>query len=152
MSIDDFAAKLSHTPVPWWLARAASWGLAGYALITGLDYLNPPRLTGRSLTMVERLASLHTWGVWFLIAGGVLTVGLMLGRHAVVWLGHFACAILYGAFAGATIQAVVEYQRSPQAEQGGWIWRAAYVALMVFAGHAFLCWLRGPIPRRGDEA
>jgi hypothetical protein len=152
MSIDDFAAKLAHTPVPWWLARAASWGLAGYAIVTGLDYLNPPQQTGRSLTMVEKLATLHTWGIWYLIAGGVLAVGLTLGRHVIVWLGHFACSILYFGFAVATLQAVWEYQHSPTAEAGGWIWRAAYVAFMIALGHFALAWFRGPIPHRGDEA
>lgn len=152
MSIDDFAAKLAHTPVPWWLARAASWALAGYAIITGLDYLNTPtRPPGaRSLTMVERLATLHTWGVWYLIAGGVLAIGLILGRHVVVWLGHFACSILYAAFAGATLQAVWEYQHTPTAGTNGWIWRAAYVAFMIAIGHFMLAWFRGPIPRRGE--
>lgn len=151
MSIDDFAAKLSHTPVPWWLARAASWALAGYALVTGLDYLNTPRPIGRSLTMVEKLATLHTWGAWFIIAGAVLTLGLLIGRHAMVWLGHFACSILYFGFAGATLQAVWQYQHSPAAAQGGWIWRAAYVSFMIAIGHFALAWFRGPIPKRGEE-
>lgn len=152
MSIDDFAARLSHTDVPWWLARAASWALAGYAIVTGLDYLNTPPAVGRALTMVERLAPLHTWGIWYLVAGGVLGVGLMTGRHVMVWLGHLLNAGLYGAFAAATLQAVWQYQHSPLAHQQGWIWRAAYISFMVFAGHVALCWLRGPIPRRGDEA
>lgn len=151
MSIDDFAAKLSHMPVPWWMARAASWALAGYAIVTGLDYLNPPMQTGRSLTMVEKLATLHTWGIWFVISGAVLTIGLLLGRHVVVWLGHFACAILYFGFAGATLQAVWEYQNSPAVQQGGYIWRAAYVAFMIAIGHFTLAWFRGPIPRRRDD-
>lgn len=150
MSINDFAAKLSHTPVPWWLARLASWTLAGYAIVTGIDYLHTISV-GRSLTMVERIATLHTWGVWYLIAGGILAFGLLLGRHALVWLGHLLCAGLYGAFAAATLQAVLDFQRSPAAASG-WIWRAAYVAFMIFAAHVFLCWLRGPVPRRGDEA
>lgn len=152
MSISDFAAKLSHTPVPWWMARAASWALAGYAFICGYDYLNTPPAVGRSLTMVERIATLHTWGICFILSGGVLAVGLMFGRHAVVWLGHFACAILYGGFAGATLQAVWDYQHSPAVHTGGYIWRAAYLAFMVAIGHAALCALRGPIPHRGDEA
>lgn len=149
MSIYDFAAKLAHTPVPWWMARVGSWLLAGYALVTGLDYLNTPPAGGRSLTMVERVATLHSWGVWYLIAGGVLAFGLLIGRHAVVWLGHLLCAMLYGAFAAATVQAVVEYQQSPA---GGWIWRVAYVSVMIFGAHVGLCVLRGPVPRRGDEA
>ena len=151
MSIDDFAAKLARTPVPWWLARGASWALAGYAFITGLDYLNTPQPVGRSLTMVERLATLHTWGVLFIVAGGILALGLLVGRHAVVWLGHLVCAVLYFGFAGATLQAVLEYQRSPAAEQGGWIWRAAYVAFMIAFSHFMLAWFRGPIPRRGES-
>lgn len=151
MSINDFAAKLAHTPVPWWMARVGSWLLAGYALVTGLDYLNTPSAIGRSLTMVERIATLHTWGVLYLLAGGVLAFGLLIGRHVVVWLGHLLCAMLYGAFAAATVQAVAEYQRSPAAE-AGWIWRAAALAVLIFAAHVGLCWLRGPIPRRGDEA
>lgn len=151
MSIDDFAAKLSHTPVPWWLARAASWALAGYAVVTGLDYLNTPQRVGRALTMVEKLATLHTWGIWYLISGGVLALGLLLGRHAVVWLGHVACSVLYFGFAAATLQAVWAYQRSPAAESGGWIWRASYVAFMIAIGHFMLAWFRGPIPRRGED-
>jgi hypothetical protein len=102
--------------------------------------------------MVERIATLHTWGILFMIAGGILAIGLMISRHAIVWLGHFACAILYSGFAGATLQAVWDYQHSPAVQTGGYIWRAAYFAFMVAVGHAFLCWLRGPIPRRGDEA
>lgn len=150
MSIDDFAAKLAHTPVPWWLARVASWGLAGYAIVTGLDYLHPPLQTGRSLTMVEKLATLHTWGIWYLICGGVLALGLLLGRHAIVWLGHLACSVLYAGFAAATVQAVAEYQRSPMVQTGGWIWRAGYVACMIAVGHFALAWFRGPVPRRGE--
>lgn len=152
MSINDFAAKLAHTDVPWWLARAASWGLAGYSIVTGLDYLNTPTPKLRSLTMVEKLATLHTWGIWFIVAGAVLTLGLLAGRHVMVWLGHLACAVLYFGFAGATLQAVMLYQSTPEAEAAGWIWRAAYLAFMVALGHAALCWLRGPVPRRGDEA
>lgn len=152
MSITDFAAKLAHIPLPWWVARAASWALAGYSIITGYDYLNTPPQMGRSLTMVEELASLHTWGVWFTAAGGILTLGLTLGRHTVVWLGHIICAVLYAGFAGATIQAVIQYQQSPAAHHGGFIWRAAYVAVMIAVAHIGLCWLRGPIPRRRDEA
>lgn len=150
MSITDFTAKLSHLPVPWWLARAASWALAGYAIVTGIDYLHPPIRSGQALTMVERLASLHTWGIWFVISGAVLSLGLLLGRHAVVWLGHFACAILYFGFAAATLQAVWQYQTSP-VHPSGWIWRAAYVAFMIAIGHFMLAWFRGPIPRRGDD-
>lgn len=154
MSLNDFAAKLSHTPVPWWLARAASWALAGYAIVTGLDYLNTPRDApgAVALRMVVRLASLHTWGIWFVLAGSILGLGLLLGRHALVWVGHLACTILYFGFAGATLQAVWNYQHSPLAQTGGNLWRAAYVAFMIAIGHAALCALRGPIPRRGDEA
>jgi hypothetical protein len=154
VSIDDFAAKLAHTPVPWWLARAASWALAGYSIVTGLDYLDTPSTatSARSLTMVVELATLHTWGICFIVAGAVLALGLATGRHSVVWLGHFACAVLYFGFAGATLQAVWEYQHSPLAKVEGDIWRAAYVAFMIAVGHGALCWLRGPIPRRGDEA
>lgn len=151
MSITDFAARLAHIPIPWWVARAASWLLAGYATVTGFDYIHPPHQASRALTMVERLATLHTWGIWFLIAGGVLALGLTIGRHAVVWLGHVMCAVLYAGFAGATIQAVVDYQNSAQVQQGGYLWRAAYVAVMVFLAHFALCVLRGPIPKRGDE-
>jgi hypothetical protein len=132
------------------MARVASWALAGYALVTGVDYLNTPQAVGRSLTMVERLATLHTWGIWFIVAGSILALGLLAGRHALVWLGHFACSILYFGFAGATVQAVVEYQRSPAAATGGWIWRAAYVAFMIALGHFMLAWFRGPIPKRGE--
>jgi len=150
VSIDDFAAKLAHTPVPWWLARAASWALAGYALVTGWDYLHPPVVANRSLTMVEKLATLHTWGIWFIVAGSILAFGLMLSRHSLVWLGHFACSILYSGFAGATLQAVWDYQHSPAVQTGGSIWRAAYVAAMIAIGHFALAWFRGPIPRRGE--
>jgi hypothetical protein len=151
MSISDFAARLAHTPVPWWMARVGSWLLAGYAVVTGIDLLHPPQRAAQSLTMVERIASLPTWGIWYLVAGGVLTLGLLAGRHALVWLGHLRCAGLYGAFGAATIQAVLEYQ-SGDVRPSGWIWRAAYVAVMIFAAHVGLCWLRGPIPRRGEEA
>ena len=151
MSISDFAARLSHTPVPWWMARAGSWLLAGYAVVTGLDYLHTPERIAQSLTVVERIATLHTWGIWYIVAGGILATGLLTGRHSVVWIGHLLGAMLYGAFAAATIQAVMNYQTGPE-QSSGWIWRFAYVAVMVFAAHVGLCWLRGPIPRRGDEA
>jgi len=151
MSIDDFKAKLARTPLPWWLARTASWMLAGHAFVTGYDYLHPPGAIPNSLTMVERLATLRTWGLWYLIAAGVLALGLTIGRHSLVWLGHLACAILYFGFAGATLQAVWHYQNSPQVQVGGYIWRAAYVAVMIAVSHFVLAWFRGPIPRRGDE-
>lgn len=150
MSISDFAARLAHTPVPWWLARAASWALAGYAIVTGIDYLNTPPQVGRSLTMVEKLTTLHNWGVLYIACGAMLTLGLLAGRHALVWLGHVACAVLYFGFAAATLQAVWQYQHSPAASQGGWIWRVAYVAFMIAVGHFALAWFRGPIPRRGE--
>lgn len=102
--------------------------------------------------MVERVATLHTWGLWYLVAGGILTLGLLVGRHVLVWLGHLLCAGLYAGFAVATTQAVWAYQHSDQAQTGGWVWRAAYVGFMIAIGHGALCWLRGPIPRRGDEA
>lgn len=152
MSITDFAARLAHTDVPWWLARAASWGLAGYALVTGLDLLHPPSAPNRTQLMVEKLATLHTWGIWFVVVGSILTLGLLAGRHFVVWLGHVVCAGLYMGFAIATTQAVWVYQHSPEVEAGGWVWRASYLSFMVAIGHAVLCWLRGPTPRRGDEA
>lgn len=154
MSITDFTARLAHTDVPWWLARAASWALAGYAIVTGLDYLNTPASAPavRSLAMVTRIADLHTWGVWYLVAGCILGLGLLTGRHVLVWMGHVAGTVLYAGFFAATTQAVVTYQQSPLADQQGWIWRAAFVALMIAVGHAALCVLRGPIPRRGDEA
>jgi hypothetical protein len=151
VSLSDFTARLAHTPVPWWLARAASWALAGYAFVTGYDYVHPPTRTLRSLTMVEELATLHTWGIWFMVAGGVLALGLLSGRHAVVWLGHVACSVLYFGFAAATLQAVWQYQHSPAVQTGGYIWRAAYVAFMIAIGHFALAWFRGPIPHRGDE-
>jgi hypothetical protein len=153
MSISDFAARLSHTPVPWWMARAASWALAGYALVTGLDLLHPPPVTGRTLLIVEKVASLHSWGVWYLICGGVLTAGLFGGRHIVVWLGHIACAGLHIGFALATLQAVWNYQHEPElVAVNGWLWRAPYVAFLIAFGHGTLAYLRGPVPRRGDEA
>lgn len=151
MSITDFTARLSRTPVPWWLARAASFALAGYAIVTGLDYINTPQQVGRTLTMVERLATLHTWGVWYIVCGSSLGLGLMLGRRALVWLGHFACSILYFGFAGATLQAVWKFQHSPAAENAGWLWRFAYVAFMIAIGHFMLAWFHNPVQRRGEE-
>lgn len=133
------------------MARVGSWLLAGYAIVTGIDYLHPPVQAFQNLKMVEQIASLHTWGLWYVVAGSVLMVGLTAGRHTVVWLGHLLCAGLYGAFGAATIQAVITYQSAP-VQPVGWIWRAAYVAVMIFAAHVGLCWLRGPIPRRGEEA
>lgn len=154
MSIYDFVARLAHTPVPWWMARGASWVLATYAIVTGIDYLNtsPEASQAKSLVMVVRLATLHTWGGWFVISGVVLLLGLITSGHVLVWLGHFLCAILYSGFAAASVQAVFEYQSSPAASRDGWIWRAAYLAVMVALAHWALCWLRGPVPRRGDEA
>jgi hypothetical protein len=153
MSITDFRAKLAHAPIPSWVVRAASWALAGYSFVCGWDYLHTPAEApgAKSLRMVVRLATIHTWGIWFTIAGAVLTLGLLFGRHAVVWLGHVLGAVLYIGFAAATFQAVWKYEASPLSATGGDIWRAVYLAFMVAVGHVAICYVMGPIPRRGDE-
>lgn len=151
MSINDFVARLDRLDMPWWVARTISWFLTLNAFTTSWDYLHTPEVapTARSLTMVEQIATLHTWGIWYGLAGGVLTLGLLFTRHAVVWLGHFLLSLLYAGFAVATFQAVLEYAGSPQEEAGGPIWRAASWSLLLFVLHSLLCWTRGPIPRRG---
>lgn len=148
MSISDFAARLDRMQLPWWAARTLSWFLAANALVTGWDYLHTPGRTPQSLTMVEKLASLHTWGVFFLIAGGVLAAGLLLRRHAAVWLGHFLCAVLYVGFTAATVQAVWKFSTSGAAEYAPSIWRAVTMSLAVTVAHGILCAARGPVPRR----
>lgn len=151
MSLADFRAMLATTPIPWYLARTISWLLALNAVVTGWDYLHTPGRTPQSLTMVEKIASLHTWGILFMAAGGVLALGLLFKRHAAVWLGHFACAVFYVGFTAATAQAVWQFVHSAAAKTSGSIWRAVTVSLVITVLHAILCWVRGPIPRRGDE-
>lgn len=153
MSFTDFTAKLSATPIPWYLARMLSWFLALNAVITGWDYMHTPATApgATSLKMVVRLASLHTWGILFLAAGGVLVLGLIFKRHAAVWLGHFVCAVLYIGFTGATAQAVWQFSQTEAAKSSGSLWRAVTMSLAITAAHGLLCWARGPIPRRGDE-
>jgi hypothetical protein len=151
LSLYDFTARLSATSIPWYLARMLSWFLALNAVTTGWDYMHTPGRTPQSLTMVERLATLHTWGILFIAAGGILALGLLFKRHAAVWLGHFACAVLYVGFTAATAQAVWQVSHSPAAESSPSIWRAVTVSLAITAAHGILCWVRGPIPRRGDE-
>jgi len=151
VSINDFRALLATTPIPWYMARALSWFLAVNAAITGWDYMHTPGRAPQSLTMVEKLASLHTWGILFTVAGGILAVGLLLKRHAAVWLGHFLCAVLYAGFTVATAQAVWQFSHTPEAKFTGSIYRAVTMSLVVTVAHVILCWARGPVPRRGDE-
>jgi len=153
VSLKQFAAKLAATPIPWQLARLVSAFLALNALVTGWDYLHTPTAapTARSLTMVERLATLHTWGIWFMVAGGLLAVGLLVRRHVLVWAGHLLCSVLYVAFTAATVQAVAEYMQSAAAKGQASIWRAITTSLALTVLHIILCWLRGPVPRKGDE-
>ena len=152
MSISDFVAKLDRLAVPWWVARTMSWCLAAHAFAAGWDYCHTPpaAAASKSLGMVERIATLQTWGAWFLIMGGVLVAGLIFTRHAVVWLGHFGLMILYAGFAVATLQAVYRYSGTPLEAQEGPIWRAVTSAFLLAAFHGLLCWTRGPVPRRGE--
>lgn len=152
MSINDFAAKLAHTPVPWWIARSISWFLAANAIITGWDYLHTPQRVAKSLTVVEKIATIHTWGYWFLGCGLVLAVGLALSRHALVWLGHFALSLLYVGFTVATFQAVYNTMNSPEGNPTGSIWRAVSQSAVITALHVILCGIRGVVPRRGDDS
>lgn len=153
MSFADFTARLAHTAVPWWAARALSWLLAIHTTVTGWDYFFTPATaaSSRSLTIVERIASLHAWGVVFLAAGLVLTLGLLVRRHFLVWLGHVLGAGLFFAFSIATAQAVWLFSQTPAADGQGPIWRAITQALLPTAGHLILCYVRGPVPRKGDE-
>ena len=152
MSITDFTAKLDRLQLPWWAARIMSWLLAAHAFTTGYDYINTPdeAPTAKSLAMVERIATLHTWGLWYLLAGGALVLGLLFTRHAVVWLGHFALFVLYAGFAVATLQAVAVYAGSPLEDVNGPLWRAVSSAFLFAGFHLVLMWARGPIPRPGD--
>lgn len=155
MSIREFAAKLSVTPVPWYFARTISWFLAINGLVTAWDYLHPPTIklpgTSRALTIVELIASLHTWGIAFLIASAVLTLGLATRRHSAVWLGHLLSAGMFAMFTIATTQSVWTYAHTPAAEQLGSVWRAVTQSLVITILHVILCIIRGPVPRKGDE-
>jgi len=151
VSLKQFAARLAATDIPWQLARTLSWILALNAAVTGFDYLKSPGQTPQSLKMVEQIATLHTWGILFLTAGGTLALGLLFKRHAAVWLGHFACAVLYVGFTAATAQAVWQFSQTPAANDTGSIWRAVTMSLVITVAHGILCWARGPVPRRGDE-
>lgn len=152
MSLTQFAARLATTAIPWQLARFVSWVLALNALATGWDYINTPPTASaaRSLTVVEKIATLHTWGILFLVAGGLLALGLLVKRHALVWVGHLFCAGLYVGFLTATVQAVLTYMQSDLAKVQGPIWRGITSAAVVTVLHVVLCWLRGPIPRKGE--
>ena len=151
MSITDFAARLDRLSMPWWVTRTMSWLLAFHALATAGDYLySPPTADlSRSLTMVARIASIHTWGAWYLTFAIVLIAGLLVRRHTVVWLGHLGLSIMYAGFAVATLQATLNYAGTPLEETQGPIWRAVTSAFLLAGFHILLCWTRGPIPRRG---
>lgn len=149
MSISDFAAKLDRIQLPWWVARTMSWVLALSAFVTGWDYLHTPEtaVTAKSLKMVVQLATLHTWGIWFVVFASILTFGLLTTRHALVWLGHFGLFILFAGFAAATLQAVAQYEMGPETGQGT-VWRAVTMGVMQVAFHGLLCIARGAVPRR----
>lgn len=153
MSLADFKARLARTAIPWQMARAMSWFLGVYAVITGWDYMHTPGgVTGRSLTVVERLASLHTWGICFVVTGVALMLGLLIKRHLVVWVGHFVCCILYAGFTLATVQGVIEYMFNPPPGAASVsIWRAIPAALLPAALHGLLCAVRGFVPRKGEQ-
>jgi len=153
VSLDDFTARLATTSIPWHMARLLSWILAVHALVTGWDYLHTPEsaVAAKSLKIVIELADLHTWGAAFLAGGATLILGLIVRRHAAVWLGHLLCAAMYCMFSIATAQAVWEYSRTDVADQQGSIWRGVTQALVITALHAILCYVRGPVPRKGDE-
>lgn len=151
MSFADFRAKLSATPIPWQWARFLSWVLAGNSLIWGWDLTHtPPRVT-KSLTIIETMASLHTWGKWFYVGGALLLLGLLIKRHLVVWIGHGVCAVLYLGFTVSTFQAVREAMANPAIAAQGSIWRAVANVGLCFVLHLVLCVIRGFVPRRGDE-
>jgi hypothetical protein len=149
VSLDDFKARLAKTAIPWQAARALSWFLGIYAVITGYDYMNTPNPVGRSLTVVERIASLQTWGIYFTVTGLMLLIGLATRRHLLVWLGHFVCGILYAGFTVATIQAVFEIMGSEAGRAQGSILRAIPAAVLPAALHGLLCAVRGFVPRKG---
>lgn len=153
MSIHDFAAQLSRMNLPWWVGRTVSAFLAFHAVVTGWDYYCTPTTADRlrPLTMVEELATLHTWGIWFMVAGGMLSVGIVLRRHALVWFGHLLCAVLYAGFTAATTQAVWQYSRGTLDETQGPLWRSVTSVLAITVIHVLLCWVRGPVPRKGDD-
>lgn len=153
MSINDFGARLATTGLPWYVARTLSWFLAFNTLVTGWDYLHTPSdaAAARSLSMVIRLWDLHTWGSWYIAGGLLLLLGLTIRRHFVVWLGHFLLAGMYAGFTVATFQGVWVAMHSPMASQLGSIWRAVSTSVVITLLHIVLCYIRGPIPRRGDE-
>lgn len=151
MSITDFRARLHASEIPESLVRILSGSLAINAAVTGWDYIHSPPKAAVTLKMVERLASLHTWGVLFIVAGGMLALGLILRRHALVWLGHLLCSGMYVAFTVATAQAVWEFTHSPLGQAAGSFWRAVSMSAAITVTHVVLCYARGPIPRRGDD-
>lgn len=138
--------------MPWWLARTVSWVLGINALVAGWDYLHTPQRTAMSLTMVERIATLHTWGWMYVVASLILMLGLAVNRHALVWLGHFTLALLYVGFTVATSQAVWEIMTAPEPPPTGSIWRAIPAVALPAVLHIILCGMRGVIPRRGGDA
>lgn len=150
MSITDFRARLHASEIPEGLVRILSGALAVNAAVTGWDYVHSPPRAAATLKMVEKLATLHTWGILFLVAGGLLALGLVLRRHALVWFGHLLCSGMYVAFTVATAQAVWAFSHSPLARDTGSFWRAVSMSLVITVAHVVLCYARGPIPRRRD--
>jgi hypothetical protein len=149
VSFSDISARLAATEIPWKLARTLSWFLAVNTAGAGWDYYHTPPTAARTLEMVERFASLHTWGILYLVSAGILMLGLLFSRHVVVWLGHLLGAGLYALFTVATAQTVWQLTRDDQIQVS--LWRFVTQSAVIAAGHVFLCWARGPVPRRGDE-
>ncbi|MFC0622960.1 hypothetical protein [Kribbella deserti] len=154
MSLQDFAARLARTEIPWWLARTMSAVLALHTIVCGLDYINTP--TGAiwlpSLTIVEEIATLRAWGIVFLVAGITLAIGLIARLHLIVWVGHLLGAGLFFAFTIASAQAVWMYFHSPAVDTQGWILRAVTQSLLGLTGHLILLYIRkGPVPRKAVE-
>lgn len=71
--------------------------LAFMALWRGFDYITPPpALTPVTETMMLAFP-LTVWGGAFLVLAAMLTVGLVLRIHFLVWLGHGLLAAAYVA-------------------------------------------------------
>ncbi|QBI97714.1 membrane protein [Gordonia phage Dogfish] len=98
------------------------------AVLRGLDYLIPPDGDTRTLSVVERIVSIETCGVLFLIGGLMGLLGLVLRRPPLIPFTSIAHVILLATYGGFAVGAFFEtFGRDPI--EG---WRTPVDWLLVF--------------------
>ncbi|QCG77035.1 membrane protein [Gordonia phage Ewald] len=84
------------------------------AVFRGLDYLIPPDGNKAALSVVERLVSIETCGVLFLVGGLVGLVGLVLPRPPLMPFTSIGHVLLLAAYGGLAVGAGFEvFGRDP---------------------------------------